>query len=175
VERVAADVPQDAVVAVDNTYWNDLVEDGRDTEDVVWFYKVDSDPEVNDMLGGTYEGLDYLVWSKESMSDLAPVVKEAYDNSDLVWAVGEGDERVELREIVTQEQQRARESIARQDFALEMRALELELAAPSDYDGLTNGQVAAIADEASRRPAEEVADTFGTTPGTVTEILEDQQ
>ena len=86
------------------------------------------------------------------MSDLAPVVKEAYDNSDLVWAVGEGDERVELREIVTQEQQRARESIARQDFALEMRGLEFELAAPSDYDGLTNGQVAAIADEASADP-----------------------
>ena len=175
VARVAADVPDDAVVVVDNTYWNDLVEAGRDTDDVVWFYKVDSDPEINEQLGGTYEGIDYLLWSKESMSDLAPVVKEAYDNSDLVWSVGEGDEVVELREVVTQEQQRARESVSRQDFALEMRALERELAAPSDYPGLSNGQVAAIADEASRRPVEEVADEFGTTPGTVTEILEDQQ
>lgn len=173
--RVAAELPRDSTVVVDNTYWNDLVEAGWDPEDVIWFYKVDSDPAVSAELGNDYQTIDYMVWSRESMGDLAPIVKEAYDTSDLVWAVGQGDERVELREIVTREEQRARESRARQDFALEMRALELYLAAPSDYEGLTNGQVEAIVEQTPDSTPAEVADTFGTTTETVTEIMEDKR
>jgi len=111
------------------------------------------------------------------MSDLAPIVKEAYDSSDLVWAAGEGNERVELRKVVTEAEQAARDaaeaSIARQDFALEMRALELYLAAPSDHDDLTNGQVEAIVADSEELSAAELADSYGTTTETVTEILED--
>ncbi len=175
-EAVSAEVPQDAVVVVDNSYWNDLVADGRDIDDVIWFYKVDSDPEITEAVGD-FEGIDYLLWTRESMGNLAPIVKEAYDSSDLVWAGGEGNERVELRKVVTEAEQEARDaaeaSIARQDFALEMRALELYLAAPSDYDGLTNGQVEAIVADSEELSPAELADNYDTTTETVTEILED--
>lgn len=172
---VAEEVPQDAVVVVDNTYWNDLVAAGRDPDDVVWFYKVDSDPEITEELE-TYEGIDYLVWNRESMSDLAPIVKAAYDSSDLVWGVGEGRERVELRRVVTQAEQDARDaaetSLANRDLALERQAFERFLLAPSDFEGLSNGQVEAIRADAQTLSLAEVADRYGTTPQTVSEILE---
>lgn len=178
VAYVEAEVPRDATVVVDNTYWNDLVDAGWSTDDVVWFYKVDSDPEITEALGGDYEGIDYLLWTAESMSDLAPIVKQAYDSSDLVWGTGEGDERVELRKVVTvaeQEERDAREaSIARQDLALELRALDRFYAADSVYEGLTNGQVEAITTDAQTLPLADVAQRYGTTPETVSQILEDR-
>lgn len=175
-EAVRAEVPQDAVVVVDNSYWNDLVADGRDTDDVIWFYKVDSDPEITEAVGN-YEGIDYLLWTLESMKDMAPIVKAAYDSSDLVWTGGEGGERVELRKVVTAAEQEERDaaeaSIARQDLAMELRALQLFFAAPSDYDGLTNGQVEAIVSDSEGLSVAELADSYGTTTETVDEILED--
>jgi 4-amino-4-deoxy-L-arabinose transferase-like glycosyltransferase len=174
---VTSEVPRDSVVVVDNTFWNDLVDAGWDTDDAIWFYKIDSDPEITEAVGGDFEGIDYLLWSQESMSDLAPIVKEAYDSSDLVWATGEGDQRMEVRKIVPVAEQEARDaaeaSIARQDFALEMRALERFYAAPSPYEGLTNGQVEAILGESAELSEAELADKYDTTSETVTQILED--
>ncbi len=111
------------------------------------------------------------------MKDMAPIVKAAYDSSDLVWTGGEGGERVELRKVVTAAEQEERDaaeaSIARQDLAMELRALQLFFAAPSDYDGLTNGQVEAIVSDSEGLSVAELADSYGTTTETVDEILED--
>ncbi|WP_336922075.1 DUF2079 domain-containing protein [Aquipuribacter sp. SD81] len=176
-EAVEAEVPADAVVVVDNTFWNDLVDAGRDREDVVWFYKVDSDPAVAEEVVPTYESIDYLVWSRDSMGDMAPVVKEAYDNSEVVWAGGQGVRRVELRDVLTQAEiadREAREaSRVRQELALERRALELRLAAPSPFAGLTNGQVDAIRAESADYTPAQLADRYGTTTDVVTDVLED--
>ncbi|MFC5380810.1 ArnT family glycosyltransferase [Aquipuribacter nitratireducens] len=174
-EVVEAEVPDDAVLVVDNTYWNDLVAAGRDREDVVWFYKVDSDPAVAEEVVPSYESIDYLLWTRDSMSDMAPVVREAYDNSEVVWSGGVGVRRVELRDVLTQAEIEEREARAasrqRQELALERRALELRLAAPSPYEGLTNGQVDAIRSEAADATPAELADRYGTTTDVVTDVL----
>jgi hypothetical protein len=96
-EVVEDEVPDDAVIVVDNTYWNALVATGRDREDVVWFYKVDSDPAVIEEVVPDYESIDYLLWTREAMSDMVPVVQQAYENSDLVWSGGQFEGLVELR------------------------------------------------------------------------------
>jgi hypothetical protein len=174
---VAEEVPRDALVVVDNTYWNDLVAAGRDREDVVWFYKVDSDPGITESVVPDHESIDYLLWTRESMSDMAPVVQEAYENSDLVWSAGEDEELVELRAVLTEAEQQEREaaaaSLERQELALERRALELRLAAPSPYEGLTNGQVDGMRAESDDFTAAELADRYGTTTDIVSEVLED--
>ena len=39
--------------------WLDLVRDGRQREDVVWFYKLDLDPAIE--LPGGWRSIDYMV------------------------------------------------------------------------------------------------------------------
>ena len=172
-ERVAATVPQESVLVVDNTMWNDLVDAGRDPDDVVWFYKVDSDTEVTATLGGDRYGVDYLLWSPRHMSEMGPIVQDAYDNSDVVWAIGSGQERVELRQVVAREDEElAQRSLERQDLALEGRAQERSLALPSQYDpDLTNAQVEGIRVDQETMTVPEIAEKYGTAPAVVTEIL----
>jgi hypothetical protein len=176
-EVVEDEVPEDAVIVVDNTYWNALVATGRDREDVVWFYKVDSDPAVIEEVVPDYESIDYLLWTREAMSDMAPVVQQAYENSDLVWSGGQFEGLVELRRVLTQREIETREAAEaaaeERRLAEEMRELEEFLASPSQCDGLTNGQVDAIRADADDYSVAELADRFATTPEVVTEVLED--
>ena len=43
---VAANLPHNVKMIVDDTMWIDLVQDGFPRHDVVWYYKVDTDPDV---------------------------------------------------------------------------------------------------------------------------------
>lgn len=103
-DDVRRNVPRDSVIVVDNTYWNDLVQAGWNPDSALWFYKVDKDDAVTRQIGGSYQGLDYLLWSP-AMRDYVQqdsdsvIMRSALANSDVVSAHGEGVARVEIRKI----------------------------------------------------------------------------
>ncbi len=174
-DQLAA-LPPGATIAVDNTYWNDLVEAGRSREDVVWFFKVDHDAAVPRALGDTYEGLDYLVWTQYMADNAGPIVEQAYASSVLVATTGEYGRKVELRRVldvreVTARREAAAAAVARQ--VAEARAdFDAYLARPSPaLPQLTNGQVEAIRTDARQLGLAAVARKYGISRATIEAAL----
>ena len=173
---VAREIPRDATVVADNSYWNDLVDVGWDRDEAVWFYKADSDDAITEELGGDYEGIDYVVWSIDIAENRLPIVSAAYDHSELLWAQGEGRERVEVRRVLSraEEAQIQRAEDARVAAALEVELAELDvfMAQPSvQFDGLTNGQVAGIRAERDSLTVSDLADKYDVTVATIAAVL----
>jgi hypothetical protein len=56
-------VTHDDVLLVDNTVWIDLVQRGYARENVIWFYKFDLDPAVQEQHPGGWQAIDYVVES----------------------------------------------------------------------------------------------------------------
>jgi hypothetical protein len=173
-------LPNGAVIAVDNTYWNDLVEQGRDRNDVVWFFKVDNDGTIRDELGGSYLGLDYLVWTTYMSDNAGTLVQEAYRHSRLVTEMGEGEDAVELRRVLSVSEEAALEkqeadAVAAQ-LAAELAELERFLAQPSArYPSLTNGQIEAIRQESPTTPAAQLARRYETTEAVVRDVVSERE
>jgi hypothetical protein len=176
VDYVAREIPRDATVVTDNSYWNDLVDRGWDPAEAVWFYKADSDDAITERIGGNYQGIDYLVWSIDIAENRLPIVSDAYDHSELLWAQGEGRERVEVRRVLTQAEaaqiQAAGEARADAQLETERRERDAFMAEPSaEFIGLTNGQVAGIRAERDTATAAELADKYDTTVATIAAVL----
>jgi hypothetical protein len=96
---LAQNLNPDDVLFVDGALWLDVVESGHPAENTIWFYKLDSDPEVEIVDG--WEAVDYIVSSevvRNSLYDL-PQMEAAMDNSDPIVVFGEGEGRVEIRRI----------------------------------------------------------------------------
>jgi len=166
-----------ARIAVDNTYWNDVVAQGRDRDDVIWFYKIDSDGAVIEDLSGDFRNLDYLTWTTYMKDNAGPLVEEAYEHTQLVWAAGEGPARVEIRDVLSVTEEAAIEQVERAEVAAAVaesqRQYQAFLDAPSDsFAGLTNGQIAAIRDERGLATAAELARKYQTTTETVLAVLD---
>lgn len=169
-------LPGDARLAVDNTYWNDLVADGRDRSDVLWFYKVDHDEAVLEDLGNSYLGLDYLVWTDYMADNAGPVVAQAFAQSVPVWSTGSGDDAVQLRKVLTVAEHTAMEQAAaaavERRLARERKQLDAFFARGSTrFPELTNGQLEAIRVEAGELSVAELARKYQTTPATVRAVL----
>jgi hypothetical protein len=176
VDYVAREIPRDATVVTDNSYWNDLVDRGWDPAEAVWFYKADSDDAITERIGGDYQGIDYVVWSIDIAENQLPIVSDAYDHSELLWAQGEGRERVEVRRVLTQAEeaqiQAAEEARAAAQLETERRERDAFMAEPSaEFLGLTNGQVAGIRAERDTFTATQLADKYDTTEATIAAVL----
>ncbi|SFT76566.1 4-amino-4-deoxy-L-arabinose transferase [Geodermatophilus amargosae] len=168
---VEDDLPRDATIVVDNTLWNDLVDAGWATEDVVWFYKVDSDGAVMEQLGGDYLGIDYLVWSDNVARNAGPIVVEAYDHSELLRTAGEGDARIEVRRVLPLAEQARIQAV--EDEA-ERQRLEAFLTAPSaEFTDLTNGQIEGIKVDQATLSVPELAAKYVTSQETILTILDE--
>jgi hypothetical protein len=175
-DYVAREIPRDATVVSDNSYWNDLVDAGWDPDEAVWFYKADSDDAITERIGGTYEGIDYLVWSIDIAENRLPIVSGAYEHSELLWAEGEGRERVEVRRVLTQAEeariQAAEDARAAAELEAELRELDVFMAQPSvQFPGLTNGQVAGIRAERDSLTVTALADKYDATEATIAAVL----
>jgi hypothetical protein len=107
---IAAHVPHRARIVVDDTYWVDLVDRGFDPHlGVIWFYKLDFtdnlDPSVARALPAGYKDLGYVVVSPAMRAALAAdprgfrELRLAIRYSKLIFAVGEGPERVTVRKL----------------------------------------------------------------------------
>ncbi len=173
--RVVARLPKDAVLAVDNTMWNDVVDQGRAPKDVIWFYKVDSDGAVLKQLDNTFRTLDYVVLTAYLKDNAGPIVEEALQHTDTVWSEGVGLQRIEIRRVLSVDEERAREAAAAAkvaaDTARSKAEFEVFLTQPSNYPGLTNAQVEGIKGDASSKPVEEIARDYATTQAVVRAIL----
>lgn len=101
---IEANVPRDHRLIVDDAMWVDLVESGFDRDNVVWYYKVDTDPAVIAQSPNGWRDADWVV-TTDSMLTIPgqfPRVTDAIENSVVVAAFGEGDERVEIRRVQPQ-------------------------------------------------------------------------
>jgi 4-amino-4-deoxy-L-arabinose transferase-like glycosyltransferase len=89
-------------ILTDDTVWLDLVKLGYDPKrQILWHYKVDLDREVHQQLANGWRDLDYIVSTptvRRTAPDL-PTVAAALQNSQVVAAFGNGDDRVEIRKI----------------------------------------------------------------------------
>lgn len=102
---VNENIGHDRTVVVDNTYWNDLVRQGFNSDGfggALWFYKVDTDPAYTKYHSDGYRGLDYVIVSPTIRQDPnnLPVLRQAIDNSKTVATFGSGDRRVDIMEVL---------------------------------------------------------------------------
>ncbi|MFF3749885.1 ArnT family glycosyltransferase [Streptomyces sp. NPDC002018] len=95
--------PSRARVLVDDALWLDLVHAGYEPGlGAIWFYKADLDPAVTETMPRGWRDLDYVVASptvRRDARDLA-TVRDALAHSDTVAVFGEGEDRIEIRQIV---------------------------------------------------------------------------
>jgi hypothetical protein len=94
-DYIVDNIPKDAVLAVDDNIWGDLVRKGY--TNVVWFYKLDLDPAVQKQyVPNGYKGIDYVIL-KQIYTEIArdnaadPVVIQAMENGQHVARFGNLD------------------------------------------------------------------------------------
>ncbi|RJQ73047.1 phospholipid carrier-dependent glycosyltransferase [Pseudonocardiaceae bacterium YIM PH 21723] len=91
-------------IVVDDGMWLDMVkQDFRPGTGAIWFYKIDLDPEVMTHLPGGWRDIDYVVSTPmlRDRPDVLPTVTAALAHSRVLATFGEGDNRVEIRQITT--------------------------------------------------------------------------
>ena len=98
---IVANVPKDSRLVVDDALWVDLVRAGFPRDEVVWYYKVDTDPAVEALSPNGWRDYDYVVStaSVRASPDAFPQVSAALQNSTPVAAFGAGDTLVEVRRV----------------------------------------------------------------------------
>jgi hypothetical protein len=100
---IAENVPKADRLIVDDAFWVDLVNDGRDRSDVVWAYKVDTDEQVQAWSPEGWTDYDWVV-STSSMRANVPtsgVLADAITHSRTVATFGSGGLRVDVLHIDT--------------------------------------------------------------------------
>jgi len=97
------DRPEDTRVLVDDALWLDLVHAGYEPGlGVIWFYKADLDPAVTRTMPRGWRDIDYVVASPTVRRDAPdlPRVRDALNHSKAVAVFGDGEDRIEIRQIV---------------------------------------------------------------------------
>ncbi|MCP3819028.1 glycosyltransferase family 39 protein [Streptomyces sp. A3M-1-3] len=100
--------PADARVLVDDALWLDLVHQGYQPGlGAIWFYKADLDPAVTKTMPRGWQDIDYVVSSPTVRRDAVdlPNVKAALEHSTPVAVFGEGEDRIEIRQITGADEQ----------------------------------------------------------------------
>jgi Dolichyl-phosphate-mannose-protein mannosyltransferase/Domain of unknown function (DUF4397) len=98
---ISENVPHQDRLVVDDALWVDLVSDGRDRRDVVWFYKLDTDTAVQSWSPDGWRDYDWVVSSPSLRAGTpsAGQLADAVAASAPVAVFGSGDARVELRHV----------------------------------------------------------------------------
>ncbi|MBF4576658.1 glycosyltransferase family 39 protein [Frondihabitans sp. VKM Ac-2883] len=94
-------VPHDSRLLVDDSMWVDLVNDGFDQDNVIWFYKIDTDGAVEAQSPNGWKDSDYIVTTDSIRTSAAgsPDVQNALKNSTIVASFGTGNQLVDVRRI----------------------------------------------------------------------------
>lgn len=97
---LVTNVPAGSRLIVDDSMWVDLVRAGFPREDVVWYYKVDSDPAVRAAFPDGWRDAAYVVTTQAiRISPLQGEVRSALANSVVVARFGTGDSRIDVRRV----------------------------------------------------------------------------
>lgn len=101
-EWIEENVPEDHRLLVDDAMWVDLVRAGFPRDNVVWYYKADTDPAVIAQSPGGWRDYDYVVStnSLRTFPDAFPRVSDALTNSRVVASFGTDDQRVDVRRVL---------------------------------------------------------------------------
>jgi hypothetical protein len=100
-EWIEANVPSDSPILVDDAMWVDMVRSHRPASRVVWFWKLDRDPEIRARYPGGWRQFDYVVSTiavRLSLNQL-PEISAAMDNGSVVASFGEGGDQVQILRI----------------------------------------------------------------------------
>lgn len=100
---------------VDDAMWVDLVNDGFARDNVVWYYKLDTDGAVERQSPNGWKDSDYVVTtdSMRTGGNSSSDVRQAIENSTVVASFGTGDQQVDVRQINSEGQTAARRAIDR--------------------------------------------------------------
>jgi hypothetical protein len=98
---IASNLPRKARLLVDDALWVDLVERGYRPGQVIWFYKLDTDRDIQGRYPRGWREFDYLVSTValRSFPESLPQAHEAQRRSKVVASFGRGTERVEIRKV----------------------------------------------------------------------------
>jgi 4-amino-4-deoxy-L-arabinose transferase-like glycosyltransferase len=98
---VETNVAHDNRLIVDDSMWVDLERAGWARNNVVWYYKVDTDPAVKAQSPQGWKDSDYVITtnSMRTFPDGFPQVRKAIDNSIVVASFGSGIQQVDIRRI----------------------------------------------------------------------------
>lgn len=138
----------DQRVIVDDAMWVDLVKAGWDRDNVIWYYKLDTDPAVQSQSPNGWRDADYVVTtdSMRTFPGAFPQVQEAIENSVVVADFGEGTQAVEVRRVSVDGAEQA--TVTQEETATARAALGAQLVtnpqvqlSDVDQDRLGAGQV----------------------------------
>ena len=93
-------VSRDSRLIVDDAMWVDFVQAGFARDNVIWFYKLDTDPAVQAQSPNGWADSDFVITTRSMItSPNAASAQSAIDNSVVVASFGQGDQQVEVRRI----------------------------------------------------------------------------
>jgi hypothetical protein len=98
---IAANVPRTSPILVDDALWVDLVRSGRPPTRVVWFWKLDRDPEIKARYPDGWRHFEYVVSTtavRGSFYEL-PYVSAALEHGTVVASFGTGEDQVQILRV----------------------------------------------------------------------------
>ncbi|PZE71632.1 glycosyltransferase family 39 protein [Curtobacterium sp. MCBD17_019] len=112
---VGGNVPKSSRLLVDDAMWVDLVHDGFARDNVIWYYKLDTDGAVERQSPDGWRDSDYVVTtdSMRTGGTSSKDVHAAIANSSIVASFGTGDQEVDVRRIHSEGHTAARTEITR--------------------------------------------------------------
>lgn len=98
---VESNVSRSDRLIVDDALWVDLVRSGFDRDNVIWYYKMDTDTEVIEASPNGWRDSDYIITtdSMRTFPEQFPQVNQALINSEVVASFGTGPQQVDVRRI----------------------------------------------------------------------------
>ncbi|MGN6408680.1 MAG: ArnT family glycosyltransferase [Curtobacterium sp.] len=98
---VGDNVPKSSRLLVDDAMWVDLVQDGFARNNVIWYYKLDTDAAVERQSPNGWKDSDYVITtdSMRTGGNSSSDIRQAIENSTTVAAFGTGNQRVDVRRI----------------------------------------------------------------------------
>src|SRR5829696_2324129 len=98
---IDANVPRTSPILVDDALWVDLVSSGRPPTRVVWFWKLDRDPEIKARYPDGWRHFQYVVSTtavRGSFYEL-PYVSAALEHGTVVASFGTGEDQVQILRV----------------------------------------------------------------------------
>lgn len=112
---VGDNVSKSSRLLVDDAMWVDLVDDGFARNNVVWYYKLDTDGAVERQSPNGWKDSDYVITtdSMRTGGNSSSDIRQAIENSTAVATFGTGDQQVEVRRIHAEGRTAAQAAITR--------------------------------------------------------------
>lgn len=99
---MAENVDADEQALVDDAAWLELVRAGLPRENVVWYYKADTDPDVFERYPDGWQDYEYALVTEgmRQSTETSPLLADAIDNGLEVASFGEGPEEVQILRLL---------------------------------------------------------------------------